>query len=391
MQVLTDPAACGPVTLALCQDVQAEACDWPASLFAERVWNPRRTPPAREELARAAAVVRGARQPLVVCGGGVLYSEGAAAAARVLRPPRHPGGRDPGGQVRAACQPSAQSRRHRRHRHGRRQRARRGGRRHPRRRHPAAGLHHRLGEPVPRAEPADRGAQRATARCAQARRDPVAGRCARGPARARRRTRRLARPGCLDPARPRGAQPLAGRSRESFTAPLARGCPRMRRSSARYRGRRGRPTSWWRCRRPAGRAAQALAGRAAGRLSPRVRLLVHGLRDRRGARGQAGPSRPRSDRDGRRRLVPDAQQRDRHVDPAGREAHHRVARQRRFWLHRAAAALGGRCQLQQSAGQRARPELRRARARPRGTRQPGEPRRARWRAGRGPRRPSAPR
>ena len=78
MQVLTDPAACGPVTLALCQDVQAEACDWPASLFAERVWNPRRTPPAREELARAAAMVRSARQPLVVCGGGVLYSEGAA-------------------------------------------------------------------------------------------------------------------------------------------------------------------------------------------------------------------------------------------------------------------------------------------------------------------------
>lgn len=78
MQVLTDPAACGPVTLALCQDVQAEACDWPASLFAERVWNPRRTPPARAELAGAAAVLRGARQPLVVCGGGVLYSEAAA-------------------------------------------------------------------------------------------------------------------------------------------------------------------------------------------------------------------------------------------------------------------------------------------------------------------------
>src|ERR1700689_3692443 len=41
MQVLTDPAGCGPVTLALCQDVQAESCDWPHSFFEERVWLPR--------------------------------------------------------------------------------------------------------------------------------------------------------------------------------------------------------------------------------------------------------------------------------------------------------------------------------------------------------------
>jgi 3D-(3,5/4)-trihydroxycyclohexane-1,2-dione acylhydrolase (decyclizing) len=79
MQVLTDPAACGPVTLALCQDVQAEACRWPASLFDERVWHVRRPPPDTEELARAAQVLRGARRPLVICGGGVLYSEAHAA------------------------------------------------------------------------------------------------------------------------------------------------------------------------------------------------------------------------------------------------------------------------------------------------------------------------
>src|SRR5205085_1610530 len=75
MQTLTDPATCGPVTLALCQDVQAEGYAWPQSLFEERVWTPRRPPPAREELARAAQVLRSARRPLIVCGGGVLYSE----------------------------------------------------------------------------------------------------------------------------------------------------------------------------------------------------------------------------------------------------------------------------------------------------------------------------
>ncbi|HLQ08161.1 MAG TPA: 3D-(3,5/4)-trihydroxycyclohexane-1,2-dione acylhydrolase (decyclizing) [Steroidobacteraceae bacterium] len=78
MQVLTDPATCGPVTLALCQDVQAEALSWPTSLFEETVWALRRSPPAREELARAAQVLRAAHRPLIVCGGGVLYSEAGA-------------------------------------------------------------------------------------------------------------------------------------------------------------------------------------------------------------------------------------------------------------------------------------------------------------------------
>jgi 3D-(3,5/4)-trihydroxycyclohexane-1,2-dione acylhydrolase (decyclizing) len=75
MQVLTDPAGCGPVTLALCQDVQAEAYDWPQSFFAERMWIARRPPPDPRELAQVAGVVRAARRPLLVCGGGVLYSE----------------------------------------------------------------------------------------------------------------------------------------------------------------------------------------------------------------------------------------------------------------------------------------------------------------------------
>ncbi len=79
MAVLTDPAECGPVTLALCQDVQAEAYDYPAHLFERRVWTPRRQPPDAVELHKAVALLRRAERPLVVCGGGVLYGEAEQA------------------------------------------------------------------------------------------------------------------------------------------------------------------------------------------------------------------------------------------------------------------------------------------------------------------------
>jgi 3D-(3,5/4)-trihydroxycyclohexane-1,2-dione acylhydrolase (decyclizing) len=72
--VLTDPAECGPATLAFCQDVQAEAYDYPATFFAERVHRQRRQGPDARELAEAVAALRAARKPLVVCGGGVIYS-----------------------------------------------------------------------------------------------------------------------------------------------------------------------------------------------------------------------------------------------------------------------------------------------------------------------------
>jgi 3D-(3,5/4)-trihydroxycyclohexane-1,2-dione acylhydrolase (decyclizing) len=75
MSVLTDPAECGPVTLALCQDVQTEAFDYPASFFAKRVWNPRRPAPDARELGHAATLLRQAQKPLIIAGGGVLYSQ----------------------------------------------------------------------------------------------------------------------------------------------------------------------------------------------------------------------------------------------------------------------------------------------------------------------------
>jgi 3D-(3,5/4)-trihydroxycyclohexane-1,2-dione acylhydrolase (decyclizing) len=78
MSVLTDPADCGPVTLAMCQDVQTEAFDWPESLFVEKVWTARRVRPDENELAAAASAIKAAKRPMIIAGGGVLYS-GASA------------------------------------------------------------------------------------------------------------------------------------------------------------------------------------------------------------------------------------------------------------------------------------------------------------------------
>ncbi|MCV7154427.1 3D-(3,5/4)-trihydroxycyclohexane-1,2-dione acylhydrolase (decyclizing) [Mycolicibacterium pyrenivorans] len=74
MRVLTDPAETGAATVALPQDVQAEAFDWPQSLFAERTWRIARPLPERSVIARAAEVIRSATKPLIVAGGGVIYS-----------------------------------------------------------------------------------------------------------------------------------------------------------------------------------------------------------------------------------------------------------------------------------------------------------------------------
>ncbi|GAA5084097.1 3D-(3,5/4)-trihydroxycyclohexane-1,2-dione acylhydrolase (decyclizing) [Thermocatellispora tengchongensis] len=79
MRVLTDPAETGAVTLALPQDVQAEAYDWPEELFARRVWHVARPVPEPAALERAARMLSASRRPLIVAGGGVIYS-GASEA-----------------------------------------------------------------------------------------------------------------------------------------------------------------------------------------------------------------------------------------------------------------------------------------------------------------------
>jgi len=83
MTVLTDPAACGPVTLALCQDTQAEAYDYPESLFAARTWTPRRIAPDARELGEATRLIAAAQRPLIIAGGGVLYSHATDVLADV--------------------------------------------------------------------------------------------------------------------------------------------------------------------------------------------------------------------------------------------------------------------------------------------------------------------
>ncbi|MDQ2748159.1 MAG: 3D-(3,5/4)-trihydroxycyclohexane-1,2-dione acylhydrolase (decyclizing) [Actinomycetota bacterium] len=77
-RVLTDPADCGPVVLAMPQDVQAEEFDFPAGLFTPRLHRVPRPRPDMQELGAATEILRAARRPLIVCGGGVRYS-GAGA------------------------------------------------------------------------------------------------------------------------------------------------------------------------------------------------------------------------------------------------------------------------------------------------------------------------
>src|SRR5947209_10319095 len=79
MRVLTDPAETGAVTLALPEDVQAEAFAVPEAFLARRTWTVYRRPPAPEALHAAARLVRRARRPLIIAGGGVIYSEATAA------------------------------------------------------------------------------------------------------------------------------------------------------------------------------------------------------------------------------------------------------------------------------------------------------------------------
>src|SRR5512132_2563204 len=84
MRVLTSPAETGAVTLALPQDTQAEAFDYPVELFEDRVWHVMRPRGDKDALARAAAVIRASKRPMIIAGGGVLYSEASEALRRFV-------------------------------------------------------------------------------------------------------------------------------------------------------------------------------------------------------------------------------------------------------------------------------------------------------------------
>ena len=75
MRVLTSPADTGAVTLAMPHDVQTEAYDFPVVLFKKRLWTIARNRPDATLLKKAAAIIKASKQPLIVSGGGVLYSD----------------------------------------------------------------------------------------------------------------------------------------------------------------------------------------------------------------------------------------------------------------------------------------------------------------------------
>ena len=84
MRVLTNPAETGAVTLALPQDVQAEAFDYPEAFFEKRTWSVPRAEPGPRELDGAAALIRAADRPIIVAGGGVIYSEATDALRKLV-------------------------------------------------------------------------------------------------------------------------------------------------------------------------------------------------------------------------------------------------------------------------------------------------------------------
>jgi 3D-(3,5/4)-trihydroxycyclohexane-1,2-dione acylhydrolase (decyclizing) len=75
MRILTDPAETGAVTLALPQDIQSHACDYPTSFFARRVWHVERRAPEPRRIEEAVALLREAKRPMIIAGGGVAYSQ----------------------------------------------------------------------------------------------------------------------------------------------------------------------------------------------------------------------------------------------------------------------------------------------------------------------------
>ena len=286
--VLTDPAECGPVTLAFCQDVQTEAYDYPLSFFDERVHRPRRIAPDPREVEEAAALLKQAKKPFVICGGGVLYSDAErelidfcarrgipvaeTQAGKSATPADHPlamgavGVTGTGAANGLAAQADV-----------------------------ILGVGTRFADFITgswalfknpdrrfigvNVQPFDAVKHRASA---GRRRRPRRAR------RARLRARRVEGAARLERRRRQGQSRMGG-DRGPLHRPDQRAGADRRRSSRRAHARgRDERRHRLRRRRTAGRIAQALAGRGAARLPCRIRLFVHGLRDRRRDRRQDG-------------------------------------------------------------------------------------------------------
>ena len=296
--VLTDPAECGPVTLAFCQDVQAEAYDYPASFFDERVHRLRRAAPDPREVEDGRRAPANGQEAVRDLRRRRPLFRRRARADRVLRQARNPGRRDPGRQVGDAGRSSAGDGRGRRHRHRRGQCARGAGRRDRRRRHAVRRLHHRLVGAVQESATAASSASTCSRSTRLKHRAlPVVGDARTALAALDVGARRLEGAALVERGGRQGQGRMGGDGRALHRADQRAAADRRgsaRRAHARRRKERRRRL---RRRRAARRIAQALAGRRAARLSRRIRLFLHGLRDRRRDRRQDGAAGSRGGRD----------------------------------------------------------------------------------------------
>ena len=220
MVVLTDPAECGPVTLAFCQDVQAEAYDYPESFFEERLWTPAPHAPRRERTGRRRRRrCASAKKPVIIAGGGVLFSEASATLAGFAAKHGIPVVETQGGKSSLPFTDPLEHGGGRRHRHGGCEPAVRAGGRDPRGGHAAAGLHHRLLGAVPESGEDHHRPQHAGVRRHQAPRPAAGGRCARGPRGAFRQSRRLGGARGLDGGRQGGLHGVDGDGRHLHRTP----------------------------------------------------------------------------------------------------------------------------------------------------------------------------
>ena len=362
--MLTDPAETGAVTIALPQDIQAHAYDYPAHFFRERRWRVERRLPDPERIREAVALLEEAQRPVIIAGGGVHYSEAwrelqefaealgipvgetfAGKGALKESSPLALGGHRPGGNRGGG---------------GDRQPGRPGDLR----RHAADRLRHRLAvvlSAIPRCD--------SSASTSAATTHPSKVRCRSSPTPARR-SRSLHKAALAAGVRPRAGLPGRGCRR---AAQLGRNDPAAR-SHAHHAGeamsqgelirllnreaRAGRH-GHRRRGRPARRPAQAVGCDRRPALPPGVRLLVHGLRDPRRPGRPAGAARGRGLRLDRRRHLPDEPDRADDRGPGGPQDHRRVSPRTTATSASAGSRCGGRASASATSSAAATPRTNR--------------------------------
>ena len=343
MRVLTDPVETGAATIALPQDVQAEAFDWPESLFAERTWHIARPLPERSMVAQAAEIIASAQRPLDRRGRRRHLLRRQRRVEGLRRADRHPGLGDAGGQGLTPLRPPAV---------GRRPSVRPEAP--PPTRWPPTPTSSSESAPATAISPAHRG-PRSTTRTSDSststspRFDAVkqGGLSVVADAREaidaltdalsgllgqRRIPHSDSRTGArVGRHRHRGV-PRRGRRQRAEPEPGHRAGEHAVRSP-----RRGRVRGRLHARRP----AQAVAHPRPQGLSRRIRLLLHGIRGRRRHRRPDGQPGPRRVRHGRRRLLPDDGHRIGDRGAGRRQGHPGAGAEPRLRLDRLAVGVVG--------------------------------------------------